>query len=185
MFFWCCNFIVNRRGECYNVDLKAIDANGGNIYESKEFDNGTELEEYEYEEDEKDNKWKIGKKEKGKYSYVLSRDVFIEANLDYINNKNHDNFNIDKWISVDNKSGKIQFSHANVVSLPFSVGRRDCVGKLFAIRQLYIFLANFILHYQFIASNGQPDKMEIEFKDELIKTVEPQIGVKVERRKLQ
>lgn len=113
-----------------------------------------------------------------KYNYILSDEYIIEANLDYINCKDS-KFNIYNWIKTDS-NGKLLFEN-NVNSMPFSYGMRDCVGKMFAIKQLYLLMANLLLNYQFVAVDQE---RKIKFKVTHIKIVYPQLPVYVKHRSI-
>ena len=132
---------------------------------------------------------------KKQFNYVLSEEYIIESNFDNIlmydktiwpelsninNNKNNSldlsNFNINRWLK--NMNGKLIFVDNNKCS-SFSYGQRKCPGQTIAMKEMYSFIANLMLNYKFEATK---DNLKIKFKEDLTKTVNPQIPIIPKRR---
>ena len=124
-------------------------------------------------------KEKMNKNKCGKYYYVLKEDFAIESNLIYIN-QGESKFDLNKWIKPD-KDGKSSFY--NVIDcMPFSFGRRDCAGRSFALKEIYLVLANLIINYKFFAVDPS---QKITFVDTIVKTLKSEIPVYVKNRNKQ
>ena len=66
--------------------------------------------------------------------------------------------------------------------LMFSYGRRDCIGRQFAIKQLFFIFGNLILKYKFkLDKNINQKTFKFNFKESFVNTLHPQIGVNVQK----
>ena len=73
----------------------------------------------------------------------------------------------------------------NKKSIPFSVGKRDCLGQALAVKELYAFFGSLLLNYQIFPANKQhdPNKMDMRFKfGGFGLVIEPQIPVNIRKR---
>ena len=115
------------------------------------------------------------------YKYIIPKTAFISANIDYIDN-NSTKLDIYRWMKVKNQDNiekmQLQFSK-NKDFVPFSVGTRDCPGREFAEKELYSFLANLLLNYQFSLMN---ENQSITYKRDFVKRIDPPIPVFVKQR---
>ena len=113
-----------------------------------------------------------GKKD---YYYEIPSNAAVEANLDYNNVNKYNDFDINRWL----KHQYNQVSFLNVPeSMPFGFGRRDCVGKELARKELYSFLANLLINYRFMPANGPSGTIDIQFDEtKFPKQISPPIGV--------
>ena len=114
------------------------------------------------------------------YCYIIRSGTVIEQNLGYVSGTPQ--FDINRWIIW--KDGSTIFKNSNN-SMPFGTGKRDCVGKLLAMRELYGFLANLFVNYKFEPSKGKdPNTIEIKYVQELVKRINNPVPLHVEKRKL-
>lgn len=119
---------------------------------------------------------KMDTHKQGKYCYIISDTVAIEPNLDFIHINEFESsskFDINKWIKNDNS-----FCH-NINSMPFSYGRRDCMGSQFALKEMYLVLANLIINYKLTLDDPN---VQLQFFQGISKHVRPEIPVCVEKR---
>ena len=122
----------------------------------------------------------------------------MQPNLRYLlwNGKNFDNFNnysnnnnktqfskeinLNNWLIYDNNTNKYKFIN-NKDSIPFGIGKRDCLGQSLAMKEIEAFLANLILNYKILPPNQQ--EIEIKFTTtKNVSVVEPAIPVRIEKR---
>lgn len=131
------------------------------------------------------NKGNISEKKSSKfmYNYIITTDMIIEANLGHASHPSK-NFEINRWIIKSNNTNKNEkFNKHYGDSMPFSVGVRDCPGKVLAQRELYSFLANLFLNYQLKPANGQtPNDIKIEYVQGFVKEVFPKVPLRVSKR---
>lgn len=123
---------------------------------------------------------KMDPNKRGQYYYILKDNFAIEANLGYIHLNEFSQaskFDLNKWIKHD-KNGNLLFFN-NIESMPFSFGRRDCAGRSFALKEIYLLLANLIVNYKFEVADPT---VKIQFTDALVKIVKPEIPVHVRDR---
>ena len=117
------------------------------------------------------------------YEYVIDNDFFIEPNLLYNlrYNKQHWNiidpniFDVNRWIK--HEKGKKSFLNYDQF-IPFSIGKRNCVGMSLAIKEISLILANLILKYKFDTKT----KHDIQFAFGMNRSVYPQHPLIVSRR---
>ena len=124
---------------------------------------------------------------------VIPKNSIIMANIGYANkydkywkefNKNNvagdfSNFgeiNLNAWLKKDN-NGNIEYvNNSNFVS--FSYGKRKCVGYALALKELHCLFAHLILNYTFKSQKN----VSIKQKWYLVKVIEPQIGLIINKR---
>ena len=113
--------------------------------------------------------------------YVLDSSMIVEPNLGYIGDHEGE-FDINKWLKINEKDGSVKF-YKYLKSVPFSLGDRNCVGEDIAMRELYGFLANLFVNYQFCPVKGtNVDDISIKYVQELTKRIQPSIPLRVELR---
>ena len=127
------------------------------------------------------------------YKYMLPVTGCIEANLFYMSIYSFDSkyeFNINNWIKKDPKNGNLKY-YSNNKSMTFSIGQRDCIGKMFAMKEIYSFMANLIINYQFMSNldsdtllliDDEDKTIDIQFEDAIVKHIKHQIPVYVKKR---
>ena len=138
------------------------------------------------------NVWKRFDKNKHiqiEYDYIIEKNSLIYPNLSYLllNDKNVWNksddgmdLHLDYWLTTDTKGNKIFVNNKN--SIPFSVGKRDCLGKLLAIKEMQAFFGNLLLQYQISKSHVEDDyKIHYRF-GRFTSFVDPEMSVKVRKR---
>ena len=103
------------------------------------------------------------KQSKRKYNYIIGKNTNVEVNYEYIvvNDKNSwdgcdsNDININFWLKKDS-NGKYIFKN-NKNSIPFGIGLRLCVGKLYQMQTTIAWLTHLIVNYQFNHANNQTD----------------------------
>jgi len=103
----------------------------------------TSLRRYIYE----DIEVKINDKE----SYIVPKHTTIIGNFGCMARNKDDKFNILKWI--DNETGNFNNNNDENLVTTFGFGKRDCVGKTLAIKELYLIIGMLIMKYKFQAPN--------------------------------
>eukprot|EP01084_Bolivina_argentea_P138440 243718_1 len=76
---------------------------------------------------------------------------------------------LENWINPETMKFEINKSF-----MTFGAGRRDCVGKGFAIKQIYIIMANLLLNYEFSLKDKD---QEIQTVSGGVNAIDPPIGV--------
>ena len=113
------------------------------------------------------------------YDYIIKKNSQIEINLSYILSNNKDLFNneldLNNWIDENNKFVN------NSNSIPFGIGRRDCLGKQLAFKELYSLFANLILRYKIIKIKNVNYDIKYNFGS-ISRVVTPPIPVQIEKR---
>ena len=146
-----------QKKECENVLFSSVD--------SIDSDNSGEYE-YEYIIDE---------------SFILSPNyLYIMRDNKTIWGKDSSKFNINRWMTKDNK----KFEN-NTKSMPFSFGKRNCLGQVLAEKEIRILIANLILNYQFQSNdkNVNNEKENIVMDIGLTRFVKNETPVVVKQRK--
>jgi len=92
-----------------------------------------------------------------------------------LKNKN-DDIHLEYWLDPETGAFKMDEKWVG-----FGVGRRDCAGRSLAMKSLYATFALFLLRYQFVAANDDPDAMDLQQKWGLV-PLTPHIGVEVKFR---
>ena len=126
------------------------------------------------------------------YDYIIEKNTFIQGNFGYLFLKNAETWNkdnnamimnLDYWLKKDeNGTGKIIFFN-NKNSIPFSVGKRDCLGKSLAMKQLYAFFGNLLLKYKILSPNNDPTSINIQYKyHEISNELQQEIPVQIKIR---
>ena len=80
-----------------------------------------------------------------------------------------DEINFDFWIQRDNNGKKVFKYNKNLTV--FGLGKRDCIGKSIAIKNLYVILACLIMTYKFCIKNKNGDiiqNFDIKFEDKYL-----------------
>ena len=111
--------------------------------------------------------------------------MFIEPNLSYIMTQdksiwgNHGSkFDINHWMSIDNNNN-YKFTN-NFASMPFSIGKRNCVGQLLAMKRERIVLANLILRYKFAnCDNNNNNENNIQFKSGITRCFDTNVAMPI------
>ena len=136
-----------------------------------------------YSEKDGDSTSKEYSKEKREYTYKIEENFMIEQNLLYImtyDKKIWGNdplkFDINNWI--DSKTGR--FINRSE-SMPFSSGRRNCVGQTIAMKAIKIILSNLILNYIF-EPKIKKDLDNIVFEFNFTRHVLPEKALRIKRR---
>ena len=132
------------------------------------------------------------------YNYIIPKYSYIEPNLPYLHRKNTNAWNLGAGINTsDNKEGaamlnlnywlekdanKVRFV-VNHNSLPFSLGKRECLGQSLAKKELFAFLANLLLRYKLIAPNNDASSMNIQYTfNQTVTVVDPPMHVVIKQR---
>ena len=104
------------------------------------------------------------------YDYIIPKNTQFDVNFGYLFLKkkqiwNLDNsatiINLNHWLNK-NLNDSIEFTN-NKNSIPFGVGKRECIAQTFATKQISMLIANILLRCQ-IASNNFKLNMDYEFK---------------------
>ena len=90
--------------------------------------------------------------------------------------KENNDIHLEYWL--DAETGKFKMNENFVL---FGVGKRDCAGRGLAMKSLYAMFALFLLRYEFVAPNNDPDAMEIKQKWSIVLWT-PQLGINVKQR---
>eukprot|EP01084_Bolivina_argentea_P119293 211530_1 len=96
-------------------------------------------------------------------------------------NKEHwidssDKMCLENWLNV--KTNKFEINES---FLTFGTGRRDCVGRSLAIKELYIIMAMLILNYEISFPNEKDREKPIQTLFNGVNVIHPPIGVVVNR----
>ena len=112
------------------------------------------------------------------YDYIIKKNTLISGNLGGLSNKYHDelNVNLNNWIEK-RENCKLVFKHNNKY-LPFSCGKRECIGQILAIKQVQAFLANLLLNHKII----QYRPIKIHFNFSLFTSIKNPTPVVIEPR---
>ena len=90
--------------------------------------------------------------------------------------------NLNYWIKTDKNDEKIIKYINNKNSMPFSCGKRSCIGQSLANKECQAFLATLLLKFKIIAKNNDPNNIKLQFNDEGVSTLKKQIPVFVCKR---
>eukprot|EP01084_Bolivina_argentea_P158305 275770_1 len=98
---------------------------------------------------------------------------YTENRENWVNSSNE--MCLENWINKNTKKFEINQSF-----MTFGSGRRDCVGRNFALKQLYIIMAYLLLNYKFSFKNQSDKEKEIKTMFNGVNVIDPPIGVVVE-----
>jgi len=128
------------------------------------------------------------------HAYVIPANSLIMYNTEYIHTmgkkenwvSNGSELCLDNWFDVDANGQKI-FSTKNRPLFTFGVGKRDCVGRQLAEKEIQLLLGYLILNFEFSFYDKQyaanPSNVDIKKWRSLTSQVKPEIGVLVDKRK--
>ena len=142
----------------------------------------------------KDIPIKVGDKE-----YVIPNKTMIFYNSEYVHKYSksekswkHNQIDglscedicLDNWLIKDEKNGKQVFSNKDQKFYGFGKGRRDCVGRSFAEKEIYVVLAYIILNFHVTFNpdilkqyNNIATNVRIKVKHGFSNSVDPQVGI--------
>ena len=115
--------------------------------------------------------------------YVIPKNSIIAINIAGINKDyrywngakegdDMEEMHLEYWLNDDGKFVK------NEAFLTFAYGKRDCVGRNLAMRELLIILSHLFMRYEFKNGNGDGVEWDIKFKvDHLLKAVPMNVDV--------
>jgi len=147
---------------------------------------GKELTVRVSEEDSFDNK---------EHEYTIPADTVIIYNSEYIHtyNKkenwvsNSTELCLENWYDNNKKNNTKTFSTKNRPLYAFGTGKRDCVGRQLAEKEVHIVLGYLILNYEFSFYNKEDSNnlsnIQFPMSYSAIRFVDPQIDVLVNKRK--
>jgi len=102
------------------------------------------------------------------HTYTIPKNTIVMINLEYISHsedvwgKDYDQFSLNRWLVYDDNTKQTKFKLLDNEIL-FGAGRRDCVGKSFALKELEMVLGNWFLNYSIEWNNQYPKKFEKTF----------------------
>ena len=116
--------------------------------------------------------------------YKLPKDSPILYNVQYIHQKskntswikNGTEICLDNWLFKDN-NGNNEFK-INDSFISFGIGRRDCVGKMLAVKELYVIIGHLLLNYKWEFTNPN---QKIRYGAGITIMVDPPIPVKIQK----
>ena len=120
--------------------------------------------------------------------YIIDELFYIVENLDYVMTQDSNiwgenpcQFNIYHWINMIHESnGETRQTFVkNPNSLPFSIGKRDCLGKTLAMKAIKLILAKLFLKYKFTFENENKD---IVYRYMFVKEIHPKINLLAQKR---
>lgn len=164
-------------------DEVIVDYDDANVWKSKDFENILK---------------QVKKGEKRiEYDYIIAKNSYMQANMRHIcwagqkvdgKGKNWQfgkEINLNHWLrhdGTDNKEYKFVY---NKDSIPFGIGKRDCLGQALAMKEIDAFLANLILNYKILPCDENNPNFDINFTSaKSISFVDPAIPVRVVKRSL-
>ena len=123
----------------------------------------------------------------GKDTYRIPKRTAIGYNVKHIqqtgdcNNKEHwiktgMQIYLNNWL-YKNKNNEIKFK-LNESFVSFGIGRRDCVGKTLAIKELSIIIGHLLMNYQFELHNKN---QTLKYSTGITSVVDPPIPIKIKR----
>lgn len=124
----------------------------------------------------------------GKIEYCIPKGTIIAyviefmhkntENKDYTENwvNSSNEMCLENWINEDTKKFEINESF-----FTFGTGRRDCVGRNLAIKELYIIMAYLFMNYRFTFKNIQDINKPIKTFFNGVNQIDPPIPVKLEK----
>jgi len=83
---------------------------------------------------------------------------------------------LENWINKDTKKFEMNESF-----FTFGTGRRDCVGKTLAIKELYIIMAYLFLNYRFTFKNKEDINKPIKTFFNGVNQIDPPMAVTITR----
>jgi len=101
--------------------------------------------------------------------YIIPKDSVVMANIEYLSfcqkswGDDADKFSLDRWLTTNDDDKKQLKFVLNDNELAFSVGRRNCVGKSLALKNLEMAIANWVLNYSFQWNDKYPKKIDKKF----------------------
>ena len=116
--------------------------------------------------------------------YIIDESFYIDSNLDYVMTQdsniwglNPSKLDINHWIKQNSEKGEIFFKNTN--SLPFSIGKRDCPGRMLAMKAIKLIMAKLFLKYKF---TFEDDSIDITYEYGFVKQINPKRSLVVEKR---
>merc|ERR1712228_1126689 len=83
---------------------------------------------------------------------------------------------LENWINCDTKKFEMNESF-----MTFGSGRRDCVGRTLAIKEMYIVMAYLLMNYRFSFKNKADECKPIQSRYNGVNAVYPPVGITVDR----
>ena len=118
--------------------------------------------------------------------YKIPKNTMIQTNVDYIHIYNGDGK--EKWKNVDgdriflenwlSEDGRFVMNDSFIL---FGVGRRDCVGRGLAVKEIEYVMGYLLMNYRFKLDMDNVDIVKHRKEAYLTMFVEPKIGIRVER----
>ena len=112
--------------------------------------------------------------------YTIPKGAIVHNNMYYIHRKgqgqdmNDNTIHLENWLDDNGK-----FKMDNTKFMLFSYGGRGCPGRPIAMKLMYYVLSSLIMKYKFISSD---DNKDIKQTFGTVPIIEPQIGIKLEKR---
>ena len=121
-----------------------------------------------------------------KYTICHQNTYFMHKYLDWndgnkILKKENNDIHLEYWLKDDGGNGNKKFK-MNDNFILFGVGKRECVGMSLAMKSIFAVFGLLMAKYKFKAKNNDPNGMDIKQEWGLTLTVEPPVGIIVEKR---